>query len=94
MRERRADECRVQSEFATEIVVAPEVRDFIMERGCDFRVCTSCGGPIILPVSVKRPKKSDIRIQIGGNTLFVSSFQAPFLNVIDGDMLPRFYPPR
>ncbi|MDH7594370.1 MAG: hypothetical protein QHG99_08520 [Methanomicrobiales archaeon] len=90
MRESKAEDCGAQSDFATDIVVAPEVREFMAAKGCDFRVCTSCGGPIILPISVKRPKKSDIKIPVGEHTLFVSSFQAPFLSVIDGHMLPRF----
>lgn len=77
-----------------EIEVSPEVREFILKRGCDFRVCTSCGGPILLPTSVKRPKKTDIRIPIGERMLYVSIWQAPYIDVIDRDMIPRYWYPK
>ncbi len=73
------------------IRVTDEVRDFILARRCDFRVCTSCGGAILLPTSLKRPKETDLAIAIGPYTLYISSWQASHLAVIDGRMIPRTF---
>jgi len=72
------------------IAVAPEVKDYIEKRGCDFRICTSCGGPILLPVNIKPPKKSDVIFQTGGHTIYISIHQVRFLDEIRADMIP-FY---
>lgn len=75
---------------AREVSVAPEVIDYINERDCDFRVCTSCGGPILLPVRVKPPKKSDLLLKAGTHTIYVSIHQARFLTGIRMEMIPFF----
>ncbi len=72
------------------ITLTEEVKRYLGEQPCDYRICTSCGGPILLPVSVKRPKSSDIRIPLGRRTLYISRYQAPFLHLIDDDMIPRY----
>jgi hypothetical protein len=72
------------------IAVAPEVREYIEKRGCDFRICTSCGGPILLPVNIKPPKKSDVLFQAGDHTIYISIHQVRFLDEIRADMIP-FY---
>lgn len=69
--------------------VSEDVRAYILERGCDFRVCTSCGGPILLPVTVKRPKTTDFQVKVGPRTLYISRYQASFATLIDGSMIPR-----
>jgi len=76
-----------------DITITPEVFSYISKRDCDFRVCTSCGGPILLPVSVKPPKKSDILLKAGHNTIYISIHQARFLNTIHMDMIPFFDDP-
>jgi len=73
-----------------DITITPEVYDYINKRNCDFRICTSCGGPILLPVSVKPPKRSDILIKAGHHTIYISIHQARFLNAIHMDMIPFF----
>jgi len=73
-----------------EITIAPEVLDYIRKRDCDFRICTSCGGPILLPVRVKPPKKTDLLLKAGDHTIYVSVHQARFLNSIHLDMIPFF----
>ncbi|OPX65155.1 MULTISPECIES: hypothetical protein [unclassified Methanoregula] len=73
-----------------EITIAPEVLDYIRQRDCDFRICTSCGGPILLPVRVKPPKKTDLLLKAGDHTIYVSVHQARFLNSIHLDMIPFF----
>jgi hypothetical protein len=73
-----------------EITIAPEVLDYIRKRDCDFRICTSCGGPILLPVRVKPPKKTDLLLKAGDHTIYVSVHQARFLTSIHLDMIPFF----
>jgi len=73
-----------------EITVGPEVLAYINKRDCDFRICTSCGGPILLPIRVKPPKKTDLLLKAGNHTIYVSIHQARFLNSIHMDMIPFF----
>ena len=73
-----------------EITVVPEVIDYIEKRDCDFRICTSCGGPILLPTRVKPPKKTDLLLKAGHHTIYISIHQARFLNSIHMDMIPFF----
>ncbi len=73
-----------------EITIVPEVIAYINQRDCDFRICTSCGGPILLPVRVKSPKKTDLLLKAGNHTIYVSIHQARFLNRIHMDMIPFF----
>jgi hypothetical protein len=73
-----------------EISVVPEVIEYINRRDCDFRICTSCGGPILLPVRVKPPKKTDLLLKAGNHMIYVSVHQALFLHRIRMDMIP-FY---
>jgi hypothetical protein len=73
-----------------EVYVAPAVIEYIEKRNCDFRICTSCGGPILLPTRVKPPKKSDILLKAGTHTIYISIHQARFLHDIRIDMIP-FY---
>ncbi|RQD80592.1 MAG: hypothetical protein D5R96_08465 [Methanocalculus sp. MSAO_Arc2] len=74
-----------------EIIVSDDVRAYIRDRGCDFRVCTSCGGPILLPATIKRPKSTDIPIPVGEYTLFISRYQVKWINTITMRMVPRYF---
>jgi len=76
-----------------EIMVNEDVADYIERRGCDFRVCTSCGGPILLPVSMKPPKPTDIQVKIRDRTIFISIHLARYLHSIHRGMLPLFLDP-
>jgi hypothetical protein len=80
-------------DLSHEITVSDEVRSYLGSQPCDFRICTSCGGPILLPISVKRPKPTDIRLPVGERTLYISRYQAPFLDLIDREMIPRYLRP-
>jgi hypothetical protein len=62
------------------------VRKRILEEGCDYRVCTSCTGPALVPITVKSPKESDIRIKIGDRTLYVSRVQARYMDRVTEEM--------
>jgi len=69
-----------------EIIVDDDVKKMIMSEGRDYRICTACMGPALVPITVQRPKDSDIKIKIGNNTLYVSSVQARYINEITMDM--------
>jgi hypothetical protein len=77
-----------------EIQVTDEVRSYILARKCDLRVCTSCGGPILLPTSIRPPKATDLQVSVDGYTIYISMYQARNLHSIHRGMIPRFYPYR
>lgn len=72
------------------IYVSEDVRSYIARRDCDFRVCTTCGGPILLSVDVKPPKSTDYEIFVEGHTIYVSMYQIRFLDRIDATMIPQY----
>lgn len=72
------------------VFVAPEVIEYINRRNCDFRICTSCGGPILLSTRIKPPKRSDLLLKAGDHTIYVSVHQARFLHSITMEMIPFF----
>ncbi|MCP1661728.1 MAG: hypothetical protein D5R99_08415 [Methanocalculus sp. MSAO_Arc1] len=74
-----------------DITVTEDVRTYIKDRGCDFRVCTSCGGPILLPTTIKRPKSTDISIPVGDYTLYISRYQVKWIQTINMQMIPRYF---
>ncbi len=73
-----------------EIVISDDVKNYIYERKSNFRICTSCGGPVLLSTNVKPPKATDLEIDIGGYTIYVSMYQVSFVDEITMDMLPQF----
>ncbi len=79
-----------ESASMSEISIVPEVIEYINKRDCDFRICTSCGGPILLPIRVKAPKKTDLLLRAGNHMIYVSVHQARFLHSIRLDMIPFF----
>jgi len=74
-----------------EVLIQTDVLDYIKKRGCDFRICTSCGGPILLPVQMKSPKPTDLQIRAGEYMIFVSIHQARYLHSIHMGMVPFFF---
>jgi len=70
-----------------EITVDEDVRKFIIEDGRDYRVCTSCTGPALVPTSVKGPKESDIKVPIGKNILYISRVQARYIRRVTMEMI-------
>jgi len=73
-----------------EFEVTDDVVAYVTERKTDFRICTSCGGPVLLPISVKPPKPTDIEVPAGDRTIFVSIYQARYLTTIHRGMIPFF----
>ena len=70
-----------------EISVDEDVRQYIMSQGCDFRICTACMGPALVPVTVKAPKETDVRIPVGDQTLYISRIQARYVTHVSMDMI-------
>ena len=84
-----------------EIIVDDDVKKLILDEDCDYRVCTACLGPALVPISVKPPKDSDIRIPVGDHTLYISRVQSMYIDRVTIDMVydeeeidscPAFYP--
>ena len=73
-----------------EVSIVPEVIDYINKRDCDFRICTSCGGPILLPTRIKPPKKTDLLLRAGNHMIYISVHQVRFLHSIQMEMIPFF----
>ncbi|MDD4255559.1 MAG: hypothetical protein PHP59_09315 [Methanofollis sp.] len=72
------------------IKVSEEVLSYVQTRGCDFRVCTSCGGPILLPISVKPQKATDVVVKAGCHWIYISMYQAPYLDTLDIGLVPAY----
>ena len=73
--------------MAWDIRVDDDVRNYILEQEQDFRVCTACTGPALVPITVKPPKKNDRMIPIGDYVLYISAVQAMYINRVSMDML-------
>jgi hypothetical protein len=69
--------------------ISPELRDYIKNSFSELRICTTCEGPILLPVRLSPPKPMDIKIDVEGRTLYISAVQARRIKVIDCRMLPK-----
>jgi len=72
------------------IEVSDEVKQYVLDKKRNFRICTSCGGPILLSTSVKPPKSSDIEIYVEDYIIYVSMYQARFMDTINMDMIPQY----
>ena len=72
------------------IKVSEEVKEYVLEKKRNFRICTSCGGPILLSTSVKPPKSTDIEIYVGDYIIYISMYQARFMDSINMDMVPKY----
>jgi hypothetical protein len=70
-----------------DIQVDQGVIDYILENKRDYRVSTSCGGPVIVPIEMKRPKESDLKVKVGANILYISRVQARYIDRVTMDML-------
>ena len=70
-----------------EIPIDDDVKQYIMSQGCDFRICTACMGPALVPVTVKAPKSTDIQIPVGDRTLHISRVQARYIDRVSMDMI-------
>ncbi len=71
----------------SQIEVDQEVIDFILENDQDYRVSTSCSGPVVVPITLKAPKTTDLQVKIGEHTLYISKVQARYISRVTPDML-------
>jgi hypothetical protein len=77
-------------EVPRNIKVSPDVKDIIVKAETDFRLRTTCGGPVIVPIAYSPKKESDIKIPIGNNVLYVSKVQAKYLREISMRMIEGY----
>lgn len=70
-----------------DITVDQSVVNYINQSGQDYRICTSCSGPVMLPIGLKSPKANDIIIKIGENVLYISRVQARYIRKVTADMI-------
>lgn len=71
------------------ITVANDVISYMDERGGDFRISTSCSGPVLMPVRVKPAKSGDVPIRAGSHIIFISRYQIQWISEITMRMVPR-----
>ncbi|MCD4845496.1 MAG: hypothetical protein K8R25_13525 [Methanosarcinales archaeon] len=75
---------------AQSIIVDKEIKEYINKHDRDFRICTSCRGPVLMPIDIIPSKPGDIKVKIGDNTLFMSLFQAEFTRRIHKSLLTDY----
>lgn len=75
---------------AKQFRISGAVINYIKEQKRDYRVCTSCGGPILLPIAIKKPKPNDIKVPVGEHILYISATQARYIDAIDDSMLMTY----
>lgn len=73
----------------SDIQVADEVIAYMDKRGGDFRISTSCSGPVLMPVRIRPAKSSDIPIRAGDHVIFISRYQIQWISEITMRMVPR-----
>lgn len=72
-------------------IVDQEIKDHITKEDRDFRICTTCSGPVLIPVDIVPSKPGDIEIKIGDNSLFISLVQARFTRRVHKSLLDHQY---
>jgi hypothetical protein len=70
-----------------EILVDPEVIEFVKNSGQDYRVSTDCTGPVILPTEIKPPKDTDLKVKAGERVLYISRVQARYIERVTMGMI-------
>lgn len=73
------------------IYVTEDVRTYVLARKRDFRVSTACSGPVLLPASFKPPKATDLQVQVGDYTIYISRYQARYIDSIHRGMIPTYF---
>jgi len=73
----------------SEITVTDEVIAYMDKRGGDFRISTSCSGPILMPVRVRPAKSSNIPIKAKSHIIYISRYQIQWISEISMSMVPR-----
>jgi len=79
---------RLQSDGTHAIQIDDDVIAYMHRRGRDFRISTSCSGPILLPTSYKSPSPTDVAIKVRDRTLYISRYQAPYITHVHSGLIP------
>jgi hypothetical protein len=74
---------------ARSIKVDPDIEEYIRSKSSDMRICTTCEGPILMPVRFSAPKPTDTVMEVGERKLYISAVQASYIKKVDAKMLPR-----
>ncbi len=69
------------------VKIDKNVEEYLKKQKTDYRVCTSCSGASLVPVSWSPPKKTDIVVNMGKNKLYISACQATITKKINKCML-------
>jgi hypothetical protein len=73
-----------------DIEIDSEVLDYLNDNPGKYRLCTSCGGPALVPEECSAIKLSDILIELGKSTIYFSQSQYRWgLRNISMEMLER-----
>ena len=75
------------------IFIDDEVIAYINERKTNFRISTSCGGPVLLPVSYKPAKPTDVALKAGDHVIYISIYQARYIDHIHMGLIPYHLSP-
>lgn len=70
------------------VFIDDDVIAYIAERKTNFRISTSCGGPVLLPVSFKPPKSTDVALRAGEYLIYISIYQARYIDNIHMGLIP------
>lgn len=70
------------------IFIDDDVVAYINERNTNFRISTSCGGPVLLPVTYKPAKSTDIALKAGDHLIYISMYQARYIDHIHMGLIP------
>ncbi|HJJ32380.1 MAG TPA: hypothetical protein O0X25_03400 [Methanocorpusculum sp.] len=74
-----------------DIRVDAAVIEYMDEGGGDYRISTTCSGPVLMSVKVKPPKDSDIAIRAGNHIIYISRYQLEWITEITMRMVPRYF---
>lgn len=69
------------------IIVDDDVIEMIEKEKQDYRICTACMGPALVPTFVKPAKSTDVVIEVGDNKIYISRIQARYISRITTDMI-------
>jgi hypothetical protein len=74
--------------YSPSVTITDDVITYMDKRGGDFRISTSCCGPVLMSVKIKPAKRSDIPIKAGEHLIYVSQYQSPWITDINMHFVP------
>ena len=70
-----------------QVIVDDDVKQMIIDAKEDYRICTACRGPVLVPITIKPPKATDVVSPVGDQKLYISRVQADYVDQVSMDML-------